>query len=39
MNLCTDQVNYATKSQIHTTTDARMASNKSINQGAKTAND
>ena len=37
MNLCTDQANYTIKSQVHTTTDARIAKNKSINQGVKTA--
>ena len=39
MNLRTDQVNYTTKSQVHTTTDARIANNKLINQGVKTADD
>ena len=39
MNIRTDQVNYATKSQLHTTTDARIANNKSTNQGVKTADD
>ena len=31
MNLRTDQVNYATKSQVRATTDARIANNKSTN--------
>ena len=39
INLCTDQVNYTTKSQVHTTTNARIAKNKSINQGGKIADD
>ena len=39
MNLRIDQVNYTTKSQVHTTTDTRIAKNKSTNQGVKTAND
>ena len=30
MNLRTDQVNYTTKSQVHTTTDPRIAEYKSI---------
>ena len=37
MNLRTDQVNYTTKSEVYTTTDARIANNKSTNQGVKTA--
>ena len=37
MNLRIDQANYATKSQIHITTDARIANNKSTNHGVKTA--
>ena len=39
MNLRTDQVNYDTKSQVHTTTNARIVNDKSTNQGVKTAND
>ena len=39
MNLRTDQVNYTTKSQVNTTTNARIANNKSTNQGVKTADD
>ena len=38
MNLRTDQDNYTTKSQVHTTSDARIAKNKSMNQGVKIAN-
>ena len=38
-NLRNDQVNYATKSQVHTTTDTRIANNTSTNQGVETAND
>ena len=39
MNLRTDQVNYVTKSQVHTTTDARIANDKSTNQEVKTVED
>ena len=39
MNRRTNQVSYATKSLVHTTTDARIANNKLTNQGVKTADD
>ena len=39
MNLRTNQVNYTTNSQVHTTTYNKIANNKSTNQGVKTAND
>ena len=39
MNRRTNQVSYATKSLVHTTTDARIANNKLTNQGVTTAVD
>ena len=35
-NLRTDQINYTTNSQVHTTTDARIATNELMNQGVYT---
>ena len=39
MKLRTDQANYATNSQVHATTDARIVNDKPSNQGVKTADD
>ena len=35
-NLHTDQINYTTDSQVHTTTNARIATNELMNQGVYT---
>ena len=36
MNLCTDQINYTTESQVHTTTNTITATNKLMKQGVYT---